>query len=308
MCINGAGKGDLADLRKKMPNGLNASKTLRHASRTALGVAALRAVHQIMDGEPKILDDPIAALLLDNDGRQMLEANPARVHEPDVVAMRSRVVLRSRFAEQRMAEAVRRGVCQCVILGAGFDTFAYRQPDWARGLQIYEVDHQATQTEKRRRLQKAGVPLPTNLEFVAIDFESVSLRDGLRASSLDFSQPAFFSCLGVLVYLTREAVDAIFALVAGFPVGSEIAFTFSTHDAVVSSLADKVKLLGEPWRTHFEPDALRRDLRALGFSKISFLTPEEAEQAYFQGRNDGLHAPRSVSIAAAVVGGAGLRS
>jgi methyltransferase (TIGR00027 family) len=291
-----------------MRNGLNASQTLRHASRTALGVAALRAVHQIVDGEPKILDDPIAALLLDDDGRQMLEAKPARVHEPDVVDMRSRVVLRSRFAEERMAEAVRRGVCQCVILGAGFDTFAYRQPKWASGLRIYEVDHPATQTEKRRRLQKAGVPLPTNLEFVAIDFESVSLRDGLRASSLDFSQPTFFSCLGVLVYLTRDAVDAIFALVAGFPVGSEIAFTFSTRDAVVSNLADKVKLLGEPWRTHFDPEALTRDLRALGFSKMSFLTTDEAQQAYFQGRRDGLHAPANARIAAAVVGRAGLCS
>ena len=291
-----------------MCNDPNTSKPPRHASRTALGVATLRALHQIIDGEPKILDDPIAALLLDDDGRQMLEAKPALVRDPDVVAMRSRVVLRSRFAEERMAEAVRRGVCQCVILGAGFDTFAYRQPDWARALRIFEVDHHATQAEKLRRLQKAGVPLPPNLEFVAIDFESVSLGEGLRASRLDFSQPTFFSCLGVLVYLTREAVDAIFALVAGFPTGSEIAFTFSTRDAGVSSLADKVKLLGEPWRTHFEPDALMHDLCALGFSKISFLTTDEAEQTYFQGRNDGLHAPRNASIAAAVVGRAGLRS
>jgi methyltransferase (TIGR00027 family) len=280
----------------------NASEPPRHASRTALGVATLRAVHQIIDGEPKILDDPIAALLLDDDGRQMLEAKPAGVREPDVVALRSRVVLRSRFAEERMAEAVRRGVRQCVILGAGFDTFAYRQPDWARGLRIYELDHHATQTEKRRRLQKAGVPTPTNLEFVAIDFESVSLRDGLGASSLDFSQPTFFSCLGVLVYLTRQAVDAIFALVAGFPVDSEIVFTFSTQDATVSSLADKVTLLGEPWRTHIEPDALLRDLRALGFSQVLLLTTDEAEQTYFRGRNDGLHAPHNASIAAAVIG------
>jgi methyltransferase (TIGR00027 family) len=281
-----------------MGNGLNAPE--RDASRTALGVAALRAVHQLIDGEPKILDDPIAALLLDDDdGRQLL----ARVREPDVVAMRSHVVLRSRFAEERLAEAMRRGVRQCVVLGAGFDTFAYRQPDWARRLRIHEVDHLATQTDKRRRLQKVGVPMPTNLEFVAIDFEMVSLQDGLRASSLDFSQPTFFSCLGVMVYLTREAVNAIFALVARFPADSEIVFTFATRDAAVSTWADKVKRLGEPWRTHFEPDALMSDLHALGFSKISLLTAEEAERTYFQGRNDGLHAPHNTNIAAAVVGG-----
>ena len=282
-----------------MSNGPNATAPLRHASRTALGVAALRAVHRLIDGEPKILDDPIAALLLDDDdGRQLF----ARVREPDVLALRSRVLLQSRFAEERMAEAVRRGVCQCVVLGAGFDTFAYRQPEWARSLRIYEVDHLATQTEKRRRLGKAGVLMPSNLEFVAIDFESVSLPDGLRTSSLDFSQPTFFSCLGVLVYLTREAADAIFALVGGFPAGSEIVFTFSTPDAAISNWADRVKHLGEPWRTHFEPDALMGDLHALGFSEILLLTTDAAEQAYFHSRNDGLHAPRNASIAAAVVG------
>jgi hypothetical protein len=80
-------------------------------------------------------------------------------------------------------------------------------------------------------------------------------------------------------------------------------FTFATRDAAVSTWADKVKRLGEPWRTHFEPDALMSDLHALGFSKISLLTAEEAERTYFQGRNDGLHAPHNTNIAAAVVGG-----
>ena len=81
------------------------------------------------------------------------------------------------------------------ILGAGFDTFPYRQPQWARALRIYEVDHRATQEEKRQRLQSAGIPMPANLEFVAIDFESVSLREGLQSSTLNFTDPAFFRAL-----------------------------------------------------------------------------------------------------------------
>jgi len=202
---------------------------------------------------------------------------------------------------------VQRGVSQCVGLGAGFDTFAYRQPDWARRLRIYEVDHHGTQAEKRRRLQHAGVLIPPNLEFVAIDFESVSLYDGLRASSLDFSQATFFSCLGVLVYLSRGAVDAVFELVAGFPAGSEIVLTFSTRERAHASMAEKVDALGEPWRTHFEPEALIGDLRALGFSEISLLSAEDAQRSYFCGRSDGLHAPPRAGIAAAIVG-AGARS
>jgi methyltransferase (TIGR00027 family) len=187
--------------------------------------------------------------------------------------------------------------------GAGFDTFAYRQPDWARSLRIYEVDHRATQEDKRRRLQTAGIPIPANLEFVAIDFESVSLRDGLQTSTLDFSAPAFFSCLGVLVYLTREAVDAVFRLVAAFPTSSEIVFTFSTSESSLTDLAERASALGEPWQTHLEPQSLVDDLRALGFSEISFLSLKEAERHYFQGRSDGLLVPRRGGIAAAILGG-----
>ncbi len=276
----------------------------RNSSRTALGVAALRAVHQLSDGEPKILDDPVAARLLDADVLRQIRSGTGRAQEPWARRLRSHVVLRSRYAEERMAEAVQRGVRQCVILGAGFDTFAYRQPDWARELRIYEIDHSATQGEKRERLRAAGISLPSNLELVAIDFESVSLREGLRASSLKFSEPAFFSCLGVLVYLAREAVDAVFQLVAGFPAGSEFVFTFSAPELAESDLAERAGALGEPWRTHFEAETLERELRALGFSAISFLSLEEAERKYFQGRSDGLAAPQRGGIAAAVVGDA----
>jgi len=282
----------------------------RNASRTALGVAALRAVHQLLDGEPKILEDPVSARLLDAEVLQQIQTNPARAQEQLARGLRSHIVLRSRYAEERMYEAVRRGVRQCVILGAGFDTFAYRQPDWARSLRIYEVDHRATQDEKRRRLESADIPVPPNLEFVAIDFESVSLREGLQASTLNFLEPAFFSCLGVLVYLTREAADAVFQLVSAFPASSEIVFTFSTPDSSLSgndaenraALAGMASSMGEPWQTHFEPENLMRDLRTLGFGEISFLGSEAAERTYFESRSDGLRAPRRGSIGSAIVG------
>jgi methyltransferase (TIGR00027 family) len=280
----------------------------RNSSRTALGVAALRAVHQLIDGDPKILVDPIAARLLDADVLREIQSNSERIHEPLSKGLRSHVVLRSRFAEERLARAVERGVRQCVILGAGFDTFAYRQPDWGRSLRIYEVDHQATQDEKRQRLRAAGASIPPNLEFVAIDFERVSLREGLQASSLDFAEPAFFSCLGVLIYLTREAVDAVFQLVADFSAGSEIVFTFSLPESALSAhetenrtaLAGMASSVGEPWQTYFEPTKLTNDLRALGFEEVSFLSSEAAEQTYFQNRSDGLRAPVRASLCAAV--------
>ncbi|HLX83475.1 MAG TPA: class I SAM-dependent methyltransferase [Terriglobales bacterium] len=282
---------------------------VRSSSKTALGVAALRAAHQLLDGEPKILRDPISERLLDADVLQRLQSNPARIHEPLTMGLRSHVVLRSRYAEDRLQQAALRGGRQFVILGAGFDTFAYRQPDWARNLRIYEVDHPATQAEKRERLKSAGIPIPENLEFVAIDFESVALQPGLQTSTLDFSQPTFFSCLGVLVYLTPEAANAVFQLAASFPAGSEIVFTFSTPPSSLSrdqaenqaALAELAAGMGERWQTHFDPEKLTRDLRAL-FSTVSFLNSEDAERTYFQGRSDGLHAPRRGGLCAAIVG------
>jgi methyltransferase (TIGR00027 family) len=257
-------------------------------------------VHQLLDSEPKILEDSLSARLLG--GEAPIAAHLARADEAADRDLRIRVVLRSRYAEDRLAAAVECGVRQCVVLGAGFDTFAYRQPAWANDLRIFEVDHGASQSEKRDRLEAAGIAIPPNLEFVEIDFEHTSLRDGLRRSSLDFAAPTFFSCLGVLVYLTRDAADAVFALVAEFPAGSEIVFTYAAAGAANSPIADRVRAAGEPWQTKFEPQALKRELTALGFSEVAYLRAEEAEARYFQGRNDNLHAPPRTGIASAIVG------
>jgi methyltransferase (TIGR00027 family) len=274
----------------------------RSASRTALGVAAHRAAHRLIDGEPKILDDPIAERLLGDGWLEAFSARSDGGRDAEALALRSRLLVRSRFSEERLEAAVRRGVGQCVVLGAGYDSFAYRQPAWAAGLRIFEVDQPATQADKRRRLAAAGIPIPGNLEFVAIDFERMSLAEGLAASTLDFTRPAFFSCLGVLVYLTWEASLAIFRLVAGFPAGSELVFSFSTPGSA-PRLAARVAAAGEPWLTRMDAESIRKELEAIEFSSVSFLEPAAAEHRYFGApRSDGLPAPRTGSIGAAIVG------
>lgn len=268
-------------------------------------VAELRAAHQLMDGEPKIFSDPIVIRLLDPGVREKIQSNPAILNAPWVAGMRSHVVLRSRYAEDRLAEAAARGTDQYVIMGAGYDTFAYRQPDWAKRLRIFELDHPASQRAKRERMAEKGIEVPGNLDFVSIDFERTSLRDGLAGSSLDFNRPAFFSCLGVLVYLTEEAAYDLFSLVASFPDSSEIVFTFSQPDSVLdaaeagrrAALASMADAMGEPWRTHFDRDALIRRLKAMGFAEVVVLDPDQAQSRYFAGRHDGLRAPRRENVA-----------
>jgi methyltransferase (TIGR00027 family) len=281
--------------------------TERHPSNTAFRAAALRAVHQLIDEEPKILDDPIVLRLLDASILEHIHLNPNKFQTPSMNAQRSHIVLRSRYAEDRLAEAVDNGVQQYLLLGAGLDTFAYRQPRWARAMRIFEVDHSASQRSKRKRLALAGIGVPSNVELITCDFEIISLRDCLGESSFDFGKPTFLSWLGVTMYLSTDAIDAVFRFVKSLPRSSEIVFTFASSASTAKEKSHEPSIVafaaahGEPWRTRFEPNDLAHKLCALGFSTISFLSASEADARYFRDRHDGLHAPRKVGIATAMV-------
>jgi len=277
-------------------------------SRTAVGVAALRAAHQLIDGEPKLLDDPVVLRLLDAEIVDRIRANPERLRTPLMAALRTHVVVRSRYAEDRAGEAAARGVRQYISLGAGLDTFACRQPAWAAPLRIVEVDEPASQADKRERLARAAVAVPRNVTFVPIDFETTSLADGLAGHGIDVGAPTFVSWLGVMMYLTREAIDAVFRVVRGLPAGSEIVFTFSppldgseAQRAGAAAFAGYAAGLGEPFVTQVTADALAEWLRGHGFTDITFFGPDEIAARYLAGRTDGLRVSRRTTIASARV-------
>ncbi len=277
------------------------SAVTRPASRTALGAATLCAVHQLLDAEPKILDDPVVSRLIGAALRERIRADPRRFQTPTMDALRAALVVRSRYAEDRLALAVDRGSRQYVILGAGLDTFAYRQPPWARRLRIFEVDHPASQDAKRARLASAEIAVPPNVVFVAVALEAVSLRDGLRDTRFDPGAPAFLSWLGVTVYLTAEAIDAVLRFVASLPTSSEIVFTIAPPPPALDRIAARAAARGEPWRTRLDLDTWLRNLHALGFSAVALLTPSDVEERYIRGRRDGLRAPRGVRALSATV-------
>lgn len=279
----------------------------RSASRTALGAARLRAVHLLLDDAPPIFEDPLALRLLEPGAAQEVQEHSDRFRTLASRVIRCDVLARSRYAEDQLAAAVRRGVRQYVILGAGLDTFAYRQPDWASGLRIIEVDHAASQLDKQARLNRAGIESPSNLSYAAADLETDILARVLETAGLDPSRPTFVACLGVLIYLSEGAADGIFAMAAGLTAGSEFVFEFSRPDDSPADLPSPgsagahVASVGEPWRTRFQPDTILSRLTAVGFTSISFLFAEDVTQRYLGGRNDDLRAPSRVVLADAMV-------
>jgi methyltransferase (TIGR00027 family) len=273
----------------------------RQVSRTAFGTAYMRAAHQLLDASPRILDDPIIVTLLGQQAVERIIRSPGQYQTPERRGLRAHVVLRSRFAEDRLAIAVQRGVTQFVILGAGLDTFALRQPVWAQQLRIIEVDHSGTQATKQGLLKIAGLAVPENVTFAAIDFEHETLREGLVRHSVSFDQPIFFSWLGVTMYLNETAIDSVLHTIAQFPTGTEVVLTFARADGPPSPFDRRSAELGEQWLSYFTPDTMEAKLRNSGFSDVDFLTASEAEAMYFQTTGGSLPAPQRTNIVSARV-------
>ncbi len=268
----------------------------KRASATAQRVALKRAAHQLLD-DPKVLDDPMSLRIIGEESAAALRSDPHQFESsPLSPYLRAFVAARSRYAEDELALGVRRGVNQYVILGAGLDTFAYRNP-YSRGvLQVFEVDHPATQTWKRARLEEVGITLPGDLTFAPVDFEAQTLAEGLLAAGYDPGKGTFFSWLGVTEYLTTEAVMATLRFIASAPVGSGVVFDYMLSPSLLTpaqrprfeALAQRVASAGEPWQAFFDPAVLTRDLRAMGFGYVEDNGPEEINTRYFKDRKDGL--------------------
>jgi methyltransferase (TIGR00027 family) len=261
-------------------------------SRTAFRVAMRRAAHQIFD-RPPVLDDPIAVPLLGAD----FAIDREREMHPVARAFRAFMAVRSRYVEDQLAAAVAEGVAQYVVLGAGLDTFALRNPYSA--LRVFEVDFPATQEWKRALLANAAIAPPSNLTFVPLDFEHQTLAGGLADAELDASAPAFFGWLGVVPYLTLDAFRSTVAAIAGLPKGTAVAFDYAVSPDTLSpprrkvfdALAARVAAAGEPFKLFFTPPELNVELRSAGFQRVEQVDSDELNGRYFRGRADGLELP-----------------
>ena len=275
-------------------------------SRTALRVALRRAAHQLHD-RPIVFDDPIAVPILGRDYLEELRKTPdpapGNKLRPFSVAMRAFLVARSRYAEDNLATAVgqnqalglnqeNEGATQYVLLGAGLDTFAHRNP--YPHLRVFEVDHPATQQWKRNLLAQSALPHPPSLTYVPVDFETQSLSTELLKNGFDPKKKTFFAWLGVVPYLTLEAFRSTIRFIAAQPRGSGIVFDYGQPRRVLppleqlahDSLAARVALAGEPFQLWFTPSEVACELE--DFRSIEDLGACELNLRYFPNRTDQL--------------------
>jgi methyltransferase (TIGR00027 family) len=240
-------------------------------SRTALVIARQRAAHQLLD-HGSILNDPFAMKILHEDERDVLQF--ANEH-PLASIGRLFTTARSRIAEDALSGGVERGIRQIVILGAGLDTFALRSPHGAQQIPIYEVDHPATQAWKRQRLAEAQLALPPWLTLVPVDFERDDLGEMLVGAGFQQSSPAFFTWLGVVPYLTQDAIRSTLDYIASIQ-NSEVVFDYMEPPQafseeireLVTERTEQLEKIDERWASRFEPSGIEAILRSHGFSDI----------------------------------------
>jgi len=257
---------------------------LSDVHRTAVAVAAIRAVHLLRDGEPKILRDTYALALTGwSEEQAVAMADGARTVLP---SMYTTWICRGRFTEDRLAVARERGVDQYIVLGAGLDSFALRHADGLGHLVVYEVDDPPMQEWKRWRIEQLELTPPPGLRFVPCDFETDNVRGALEAAGFCPDAPAFVSWLGVTQYLSRASIVETLRWAAGLAEGSEILVAYLVPSAEV----DAARAGGAPFVTFVAPEEMETLICEAGL-RAEQITPDHLQALYFQERDDQLRAP-----------------
>lgn len=258
-------------------------------SRTAYRVALRRAAHQVFD-QPVVFDDPLALRILGlaDASRRTLEQSELRAPaRPGSVSLRAFLVARSRFAEDALHTAYSQGVRQYVLLGAGLDTFAYRNP--YPDLRVFEVDHPATQAWKLDLLAENGIAVPPQTAHVAVDFQCDSLEDRLDATGFRRDQPAVFAWLGVVPYLSHAGFSATLDYLSACAPGSLLVLDYGVprdslpfmEQLAFDSLAARVAAAGEPFHLFFKPSDLHAVLHGRGWQVEEDLHRDSMNTRYF---------------------------
>ena len=276
-------------------------------SNTAFQVAAARAAHMRFDPKPPLLNDIHAEALLDAEGLEMIEGY-ADGGPWIMLENRFFLPLRARFVEDQLAKAYARGVRQFVILGAGLDSFAWRQPPGISELRLYEVDHPSTQSWKMNRLKELGWTTPNNTSLVPCDFEGQSTSEALARTDFDPTKPCVVSWMGVIYYLNRDTAESSLRDLAKLMAPtSELIFDSmlpwdmlpERYQIIRKAMAEYLNGAGEPQINRYEPTELVQAVEAAGFAKAEILHPADLVTRYLDPSQLTLEIPERFRLAVA---------
>ncbi len=274
------------------------------ASSTALATALMRSLHTRLNPHP-LIDDSWGERLVPEAQRQQFDEE-SLLGSPAFPI----VITRTRYAEDALMAAAARSVTQYVLIGAGFDSFCLRRPAFAEHVEIYEIDHPATQALKVERIRACGASVPSSVHFVAADLAQMSLAEALAASPFDSSRPAFFSWLGVTMYLTKAAnLATLRAIALCSPPGSELVFTYieaarlRSPSPAFERMQDRLTAKGEPFLSGFDPDSIGEEISRCGLELIEDLSGQEALARYGRSGDASLSRSSSSHVALARVTG-----
>lgn len=299
------------------------------ASVTALLASFIRAYHYAHD-DPPIFADDVADRLLTASERESFqrliagaleELDPRlaaacqdladRIREAMRASASSAIILaRARYVEDKLLELLPTGIRQYVVIGAGFDTFAFRHPELGETLRVFEIDHPATQDLKLSRLAEIGLPPPANLHFLPADLETQSISDVLEPTPFDPQVLTYFAWPGVTAYLTRDAIRGTLRAIQTLALhGSCLVFDYLHRDAFtpgkashrILRLMETTRRQGEPIISGFDPKELRQELSRAGFRLVEDLGPQDQELRYFAERTDGFRAAEHFHLVCATV-------
>jgi len=277
---------------------------MKHKQRnsTAEAVAAMRAAH-LLHHQPVVFNDPYALQLTSPALRRVCQNRffgwllRRKFISESLRPITAQVLSRAKYAEEKLEQAVSKGISQYVIISAGLDSFCLRRPDFSAGLQIYEIDHPATQQIKQKRLMEILDFSPKGVEFLAVDLEKQTIANALSTSSFSKNEKAFFSWLGTIPYLSEDAVFTTLRELASFAArGSEIVFdyaipTYLCNPEELQALDRIMRIIerrGEPIKSFFKPDTFPDELSRIGYHIFENQSPTEQNRRYFLDRSDDL--------------------
>lgn len=282
---------------------------MANPSMTALVSAFARAYHS-SHNEVKIFDDYLARQVLSPNEYDLIALNMAQgigYFNPGFAGS-SREALRwivdnqlspsplgrAAFTEKALEIAVRISTRQYIILAAGYDTFAYRQPSWAERLQIFELDTPATSADKQRRMAWLDMEPPPNLHYIEADFSAADWAQGLIACpAFDSAQMSFCSLLGLSYYLSPTEFSALVCTLAGLVTeGSSLVFDYPDQDTLTDQAGERARKqvamaaqAGEPTRAGYSYEEIEKLLEQCDFLIYEHLTPAEITEEYFSDYN-----------------------